>query len=405
MGIQQGITIDAATPRWAMPFLTPARYKGAKGGRGSGKSFFFAEQMILDCIEDPELPCVCIREVQKSLKFSAKRLLEDRIRFFQADDLFDVTQTEIRRKGGNGIIIFQGMQDHTSDSIKSLQGFKRAWVEEAQNLSHRSLKLLRPTIREDGSELWFSWNPDQPDDAVDTFFKNPPDGSVLVHVNYDQNPFLPQVLRDEMLFDRKNDPDGFAHVWEGGYNNRSHAQIFAGKWVVDEFDVDETYGDPLFGADWGFSQDPTTLVRMFIRDNVLYIDYEFYQIGLEIVDIPAAFKTIPLAESSVIRADNARPETISHVRKNGGLKIMAADKWPGSVEDGIEFMRGFNKIVIHPRCPKTAQECRLYSYKIDQRTGDVLTKIVDKENHIIDAIRYGLQPLIKRSGVGGVIGL
>lgn len=398
-------TVSIKTPRWSLPFLAPARYKGAKGGRGSGKSHFFAELMVDRAVSDPNFTAVCIREVQKSLKFSAKKLIEDKIRSMGVQDMFDITLTEIRRVDGHGIIIFQGMQDHTADSIKSLEGFDVAWVEEAQNLSARSMKLLRPTIRANNSEIWFSWNPDQPDDPVDAFFRNPPEGSVLLHINYDQNPFLPKTLRDEMLYDRQHNPDTFAHVWEGAYNEKMHAQIFAGKWIIDEFDADESYGEPLFGADWGFSQDPTTLTRMFIKDECLYIDHEFYRIGVEMDDIAKEFRAIPLADQHTIRADCARPETISHVKKKGGLNVIAADKWAGSVEDGIEFMRSFRKIVIHPRCTKTAQEFRLYSYKIDSRTGDILTKIVDKENHIIDAIRYGLQPLIKRTGVGDVIGL
>jgi len=395
---------ELQTPAWAVPLLGYARYKGAKGGRGSGKSHFFAESIVEECIADPDASVVCIREIQKSLKFSAKKLIEDKIRTMGCADMFDATQTEIRRKGGHGIIIFQGMQDHTADSIKSLEGFNIAWVEEAQNLSARSMKLLRPTIRDDGSQLWFSWNPDQPDDPVEQFFRNPPDGTKLVHVNWNDNPFLPKTLYDEMVFDRQNDPDGFAHVWEGAFNERSHAQIFAGKWTVDEFEVNDSYGDPLFGADWGFSQDPTTLVRMYIKDNCLYIDYEFYRIGVEIDDVPNGFRTIPLAERHTIRADSARPETISYLKRQG-LNVIAAEKWKGSVEDGIAFMRSFRKIIVHPRCGKTQQEFRLYSYKVDKRTGDVLPDIVDKENHIMDSIRYGLQPLIKRSGVGDVIAL
>src|SRR5690606_5432691 len=140
---------------------------------------------------------VCIREIQKSLKFSAKRLIEQKIEDLKVSHLFTITQNEIRAKEGNGVILFQGMQDHTADSIKSLEGFDIAWVEEAQNLSARSLKLLRPTIRKEGSEIWFSWNPDRPTDPVDAFFQNQTDDMVCVHVNSEQNPFLPETLRKE----------------------------------------------------------------------------------------------------------------------------------------------------------------------------------------------------------------
>ena len=157
------------TPRWAVPLLQPMRYKGAKGGRGGGKSHFFAEMALDRMIENKNTNIVCIREIKKSIKFSVKKLVEDKIKENKLEGLFEITQTEIRRKNGDGVIIFQGMQDHTADSIKSLEAFDIAWVEEAQSVSERSLELLLPTIRADGSEIWFSWNPFTPDDPVDKF--------------------------------------------------------------------------------------------------------------------------------------------------------------------------------------------------------------------------------------------
>lgn len=395
------ITID--TPQWAEKFLHPARYKGLKGGRGSGKSHTFAENLIEDSIMHPNEAYVCIREVQKSLKFSAKRLLESKIRKFNAADLFHITDKEIRRKGGDGIIIFQGMQDHTADSIKSLEGFRIAWCEEAQNLSSRSLKLLRPTMRGTASgmdsEMWFSWNPDQPTDPVDAFFAaNPPDG-ICEHVNFDRNPLFPDNLRLEMEYDRRVDPESYAHIWLGGYNNKSHTQVLHGKWCVDEFEPMFDWDGPYFGADWGFSVDPTTLLKMWIYEKKLFIEHELYKVGLELSDTGAAFKTIEGADKHVIRADSARPETINHVRKEG-LNIVGAKKGAGSVEDGVAFLRSFEKIVIHPRCKHAETEARLWSYKTDRLTGDIKPDIIDAHNHIWDAARYGLEPLIKQSGGG-----
>ena len=164
--------LQILTPRWAIPLLCKKRYKGAKGGRGSGKSHFFAEMIVEEHISDADTQSVCIREIQKSLKFSAKKLIEDKIYSMGVSNLFDITQTEIRNVKGRGIIIFQGMQDHTADSIKSLEGFNRAWCEEAQSLSNRSMELLLPTIRAQGSELWFSWNPENETDPIEELFKN-----------------------------------------------------------------------------------------------------------------------------------------------------------------------------------------------------------------------------------------
>ena len=211
------MNLDIQTPRWTVPLLPPCRYKGAKGGRSSGKSHFMAEMLVEEHVSNPDQQSVCIREIQKSLKFSAKKLVEDKIRALGVMHLFEITLTEIRRIGHQGIIIFQGMQDHTADSIKSLEGFDRAWVEEAQSMSQRSLELLIPTIRNDGSEIWFSWNPDQESDSVEQHFAGNED-AVLVHVNYADNPWCPDVMRKEAKRMQKKDDEKYSHIWLGGYN-------------------------------------------------------------------------------------------------------------------------------------------------------------------------------------------
>jgi len=201
-----------------LPLLPPSRYKGAKGGRGSGKSHFFAERLVARCIEKPGLRVVCIREVQKSLKESAKKLIEDKIISLGVADQFGILTDQIKTPGG-GIIIFQGMQDHTAESIKSLEGFDIAWCEEAQTLSKQSLKMLRPTIRAEGSELWFSWNPRKKDDPVDSMFMEgqSPTGAILVTVNYDDNPWFPSELEQERQDCLRDDPDQYDNIWCGGY--------------------------------------------------------------------------------------------------------------------------------------------------------------------------------------------
>jgi len=198
--------------------LKRSRYKAAFGGRGSGKSHFFAEAVVLNAIGRPGLRVVCVREVQKSLKESAKRLIEDKIRQFGVDAQFDVKVDGIATPGG-GVILFQGMQDHTAESIKSLEGFNVAWVEESQTLSERSLEYLRPTIRAPGSELWFSWNPRNANDPVDRFFRGetPPPDSVIVRANYYDNPFFPAELEEERKWDEINRRDRYGHVWLGEY--------------------------------------------------------------------------------------------------------------------------------------------------------------------------------------------
>lgn len=379
-----------------MPLLEPARYKGAHGGRGSGKSHFFAELMIEEHIINPNQNSVCVREIQKTLNQSVKKLLEIKIQDLNAGDYFEVLDSEIRSKRGSGMIIFQGMQNHTADSIKSLEGYDRAWVEEAQSLSQLSLDLLRPTIRNPGSELWFSWNPRNDTDPVDVLLRGetPPSDATVVQVNFNDNPWLPEVLRDEMEYDRARDPEKYQHVWLGGYITNSEARVFH-NWKIEEFDtpLDAVFR---FGADWGFASDPTVLVRSFIVGRKLYIDYEAYQVGCEIMNIPDLFMSIPEAEKWPIVADSARPETISHVKKHGFPRIHAAIKGPKSIEDGIEWLKNYD-IIVHPRCRHTIDELTLYSYKVDKITGQVLPVLEDKENHVIDALRYAVEGL-RRAG-------
>lgn len=386
------------TPRWALPLLGPARYKGAKGGRGSGKSHFLAELLVEEHVLNPDQQSVCIREIQKSLKFSAKKLIESKIRKLGVSHLFDITLTEIRRIGCEGLIIFQGMQDHTADSIKSLEGFDRAWVEEAQSLSARSLELLRPTIRAEGSEIWFSWNPDQRTDAVDQFLcgEDAPANAVVVHVNFNQNPFLPQTLRDEQEADLKRGLDTYAHVWLGAYRDRTDAQIFAGCYRVEELQVGTDWHGPYHGLDWGFSTDPTAAVRCWISpENDLYIDAECGQTGLDLDDTPRYLREgIPGIEAFEVVADSARPESISYVRRHGIPRIEGAVKGKGSVEDGIDHLKSFRQIYIHPDCVEVQNEFRLYSFKIDRKSGQVLREIVDKFNHYVDGLRYALEKVM-----------
>ncbi len=393
-------------PRWAVPFLDPMPFKGAKGGRASGKSHERAEAAIEEMVANPDFKIVCIREVQKSLKYSMRALLISKIRKLGVRHLFRITLTEITRIGGDGLIIFEGMQDHTADSIKSLEGFDLAVCEEAQSLSKRSIALLTPTIRKENSEIWFIWNPDQPDDAIEEFFDNEPD-AIVVHVNYSQNPWLPEKSRREAAKAKIKDFEAYTHVWLGGFNTKSEAQIFKGLWRVDEFDPKPHWHGPYYGLDWGFSADPSCFVRCYVGGNTLYIDQDAGRVGLDL-DETATFvlKHDPKADQYTMRADSARPESISYLKKkrveNGEVqpylpKMVAVKKGPGSVRDGIEHIKTYDEIVIHSRCDELQTEARLYSYKTDRHTGDILPDIVDAHNHRWDAVRYALRPRMKNN--------
>ena len=261
---QAHVDLNRIIPPWAVSLRQPMRYKGASGGRASGKSHFFAEEAVEAMVCDPSLRFVCIREVQRSLKFSAKSLVESKIRTLGVSHLFDVLNTEIRRKDGDGVMIFEGMQDHTSDSIKSLEGFGRAWVEEAQSISKRSLDMLLPTIRAKDSEIWFSWNPDQPTDPVDEFFLGGVEGAVHKHTTYLDNPFCPEVMLTEADRLKRSDADAFEHIWEGGYflggNGRVYSSFINKPYPVGNIDEDvkDTGAELLVGMD--FNVNPMSAV-------------------------------------------------------------------------------------------------------------------------------------------------
>lgn len=422
------------------------KYKGARGGRGSGKSHYFAEKLVRRALEDPKLRAVCVREIQKSLKDSSKRLIQDKIEALGVSDAFEILDTEIHilddygRRAG--IIIFTGMQNHTAGSIKSLEGYKIAWIEEAQSITRRSWELLYPTIRNSEAEIWASWNPDTIEDPIEEFFYQfkekdefgNPTGKVVqvsdpdilcITANYSDNPYFysDTSLAADMERDKSRDPSKYAHIWLGAYRSRSDAAVF-NNWDILDFGTPTNVERFYYGSDWGFSVDPSVLVRCFIgrldhgvavydnRGRHLFVDYEAWRINCEMDDIPALFagtcpskwtnengaplwynrfnyRGIPGALDWPITGDSARPETISYMQKRR-FKINAAQKGPSSVEDGIEFLKNFD-IHVHPRCVHVIDELAKYQYKVDDKTDEVLPILEDKANHTIDSLRYAVE--------------
>lgn len=401
--------LEIPTARVFQPLLAPKRYKGAHGGRGSGKSHFFAEMLVERCVIDPTTRAVCIREVQLSLKESVKALIEDKIKKFKLQKYFRILVSHIEvldeRGAPQGRIIFMGMQDHTADSIKSLEGYDIAWVEEAQSLSVTSWDLLRPTLRKPGSEIWCSWNPKSPKDPVDAFFRNNPQpNTICVEANYDDNPWFPEEQRLDMEYDRKRDPDRWKHIWGGGYQKSSESRVFR-NWRIgnrEEFDTrDVLIAVPRYGADWGYAKDPSVGVKIKIVGRKLYVMAECYKIGCEIDHSPALFDTLDNGEARKwpIIADSARPETISYMQRNGYSKMKPAKKGPGSVAEGVEFLKSYD-IIVHPDCFHTIDELTMYSYKIDKHTQEILPELEDLDNHVIDSLRYACESIRHASKAG-----
>lgn len=378
----------------------PRRYKVAHGGRGSAKSWNFARALITRAY-DRKIRVLCGREFQNSIKESVHHLLESQIDLMGLTPYFRVTDSTITSHTGSEFI-FTGLRNNAT-KIKSLEDCDICWVEEAEKVSDRSWEILIPTIRKPGSEIWITFNPDSEDDPTyKRFVKNPPPESecIVVKMSWRDNPWFPEELRREKDYLASVDVAAYQHVWEGECRTNSDIQILAGKYSVADFTPGKDWDGPYQGADWGFAVDPTTLVRCWIHERKLYVEYEAYGVKVDLDDTPELFDRVPNARLYRTRADCARPETISHMQRHGYPEIVAVNKWDGSVEDGIAILRQFEEIVIHPRCIHTIEEARLYSYKTDRLTGDVLPEVEDKHNHCMDAIRYALEPIIKNAGTG-----
>ncbi len=386
------------------------RYRGAYGGRGSAKTRTFALMTAVKAYQLAEAgvsgAILCAREFMNSLADSSMEEIKQAIQSVDwLNDYFEIGQHYIRTRNGLINYIFCGLR-HNLDSIKSKARILLCWVDEAEKVSEMAWRKLTPTVRETNSEIWVTWNPEVEGSPTDLRFrKNTPDNAVVVELNYQDNPFFPDVLEQERLNDlARLDYASYAWIWEGAYLENSDKQVLNGKYIIQEFD-DDLYKKAdrlLFGADFGYANDPNTLIRSFILKDCLYIEYEAYGVHVELNEIPSFYDSVPESRKWSIKGDCSRPETISYIRREG-FKISAAKKWQGSVEDGISHLRGFKQIIIHPRCKHTAEEARLYSYKTDRVTEEVLPIIEDKNNHCWDAIRYGLDGYIKQSNVMGIL--
>lgn len=399
-------------PKLIPVFSGQARYRGAYGGRGSAKTRSFAMMTAVRAYMFAEAGVSGVilgaREYMNSLEESSMEEIKQAIRSVPwLDAYFEIGEKFIRTKNRRVSYVFAGLR-HNLDSIKSKARILIAWVDEAESVTETAWIKLAPTVREQGSEIWVTWNPEKDGSPTDKRFrKSAPAGAKIVELNYSDNPWFPEVLDQERAGDRDRlDDQTYAWIWDGAYRENSDAQILSGKYRVAEFEPLPHWDGPYFGLDWGFSQDPTAGVKCWVGDERLWIEYEAGKVGLENDDIAEfMIKRLPGIELHTVRGDSARPETISHVKSKGKdgkranlPKLEPVKKWQGSVEDGISHLRAYKEIVIHERCTETLGEARAYSYKVDRQSREVLTDIVDKFNHYIDATRYALGPLIKRGG-------
>lgn len=388
--------IEIKCQKWAQGLYKPKRYKILYGGRGGGKSYEVADYLIVQAYQRKTI-ILCAREFQNSIKDSVHALISARIEALGFGDWFDIQEKVIYSKTTGSSFIFKGIR-HNAQSIKSMFGLGICWVEEAQTISRDSWEVLKPTIRENGSEIICTLNPLFENDPIyHDFIKNQSPEAWVQRVNWSDNIHFPHVLELERQSAQKLNPDTYAHIWGGELLQNTDAQVFKGKYTIDTFEAKHNWDGPYFGLDFGFAQDPTAGIKAWIFDRKLWIEHEGFKTGLEIDDTAEyLIGKLPDIVKHVIRADNARPESISYLKRSGLPYITACEKGKGSVIDGIEFIKSFDKVIIHPRCEKITHEFHAYSYKTDRLSGDILPILRDTDNHGIDALRYALEPIMKK---------
>jgi len=394
-------------PKLIPVFQGRSRYRGCHGGRGSAKTRSFALMTAIDGFRLGRAGIsgmmLCAREHLNSLDESSMEEVKQAINSVPwLAAYYELGEKYIRSRDGRIKYGFTGLR-HNLDGVKSKARILRAWVDEAENVSEAAWRKLIPTVRDqaaDGgwqSEIWLTWNPESPTSATNQRFRvNVPDDAKIVELNWQDNPWFPDVLNAERLEDLVKRPDTYDHIWEGKYLVITDAQVFRGLFEVDEFAIGANFDGPYHGLDFGFSQDPTAAVQCYIQGKTLYIRREAVKKKLELDATPQFLADrIPQICLHKIRADSARPESISYLKNHGMPGVLAAKKGPGSVEDGVAFIKSFDRVVIHPDCPEVAREFRTYSYRVDRLSGDVLPDLLDTDNHCIDAIRYALEPMIR----------
>lgn len=359
--------------------------------------------MVEQAMLRPGLRAVCIREVQKSLKESAKRLIEDKISEHELGKRFSVLESEIKTPGG-GIIIFQGMQDHTSESIKSLEGFDVAWVEEAQSLSQRSLTLLRPTIRKDGSELWFSWNRTRKNDPVDVLLTGatPPLGTVVVKANWRDNPWFPSVLEQERRGDLASRPDQYDHIWEGDYARVTEGAYYASDLLKARQDrrIGHVAADPLmmYRAFWDIGvRDATAIwVAQFVDREIRVLDY-YEAVGQSLGTHLSWLRSKGYGSAEcVLPHDGSNPDQVSaarfedHIRNAGFSVRVVKNQGKGAAMKRVEAGRRlFPRIWFNETSTEAGREALgAYHEKKDEARNIGLGPEHDWSSHGADA--FGL---------------
>jgi len=364
-----------------------------EGGRGGAKSEALAALGILESFIDDGV-ILCCREIQRSISDSLYASLISAIYKYQYESYFKILNNEITNLLTGARFIFVGLKSNIT-SIKSINKLRVVLVDEAENVTDNSWSYLRPTPRYGHVRFYVVFNPRFEQDATwQQFIVNKDDRTLHITINWHDNPWFPDALERQRQRDLKGDAGRYAWIWEGQFLKISDNSILAKKLKVLDFEITKEFGTPYIGIDWGFSVDPTAIIECYHYNDCLYITNAAAKVGLELDDTAKyLINNAPNVLKYTSRADSARPETISKVKKEIPL-ITACNKWKGSVEDGVVFLQSFNAIYIHPNADACYGELSAYSYKTDD-SGEPTTIIQDADNHYADALRYAIEPIIK----------
>lgn len=330
-----------------------------------------------------------------TMKESCHKLLCDYIDKLGLTNFYDTTNNRIVGQNGSEFI-FMGIRQNPQ-SVKSLEGVHICWGEEAQTMSSESLEMLIPTIRVEGSQLWFSMNPDDESDPVYQLILNPPPNTLLININYTDNPFCPQTLIDEAEYMKDIDYERYQHVWMGEPLKLSDAVIFRNKFEVRNFEVPAS-AQFRQGVDFGYT-DALAATQSYIEGEYLYICGEAGGTNIDTESMPQKLiDGIPDFKKWKVYGDSADPKAIIYLR-NRGFRVEKVKKGPNSVLDGINYLKSFRRIFIHPSCVNTINEFNNYKWETDRMTGEIIAKPEDKNNHWIDSLRYAYENIALNNGL------
>jgi phage terminase large subunit len=375
------------------------RYKGAKGGRGSAKSWSFAQALLI-LGSSSKLRILCTREVQKSIKQSVHKLLKDQIERLGLSAFYQVLENEIRGLNGTEFS-FSGLSDQTVDSIKSFEGCDIVWVEEAQSVSKRSWKTLIPTIRKDGSEIWLSFNPElETDETYDRFVTNAPDDCLIVDMNYTDNKWFPEVLEKERLHAKATLPEAeYLNVWEGKCMPAVVGAIYfdeVAKCEAEKRICNVPY-DPMlkvhvvFDLGWNDAMAISLVQRQsselrvieYIEDSHKTLDHHSAELRKKNMNWGKAFLPHD-GEHKNIQTGKSAKETMEAL----GWDVEITPSM--SVEDGIRAARmTFGRVVFDKLKTSRLVQClKRYRRSINQQTQEPGAPFHDEWSHGADNYRY-----------------